>query len=59
MTEGVIIYCYVFLKQVNWISKLGQTEKMCNSILDLYRIPEGGERKCHIGVCVTRKNFKI
>lgn len=29
------------------VSKLGQTEKMCNSILDLYRIPEGGERKSY------------
>lgn len=39
-TEGVIHYCYVFFKTDELVSKLGQTEKMCNSILDLYRIPE-------------------
>ena len=46
-TEGVIHYCYVFFKTDELVSKLGQTEKMCNSILDLYRIPEGGERKSY------------
>ena len=45
--EGVIHYCYVFFKTDELVSKLEQTEKMCNSILDLYRIPEGGERKSY------------
>ena len=45
--EGVIHYCYVFFKTDELVSKLEQTEKMCNSILDLYRIPEGGERKLY------------
>lgn len=45
--EGVIHYCYVFFKTDELVSKLEQTEKMCNSILDLYRIPEGRERKSY------------
>lgn len=45
--EGVIHYCYVFFRTDEVVAKLGQTEKMCNSILDLYRIPEGGERKSY------------
>ena len=45
--EGVIHYCYMFFRTDEVVKKLNQTEKMCNSILDLYRIPEGGERKTH------------
>lgn len=42
--EGVIHYCYVFFRTDEVVEKLGQTEKMCNAILDLYRIPEGREK---------------
>ena len=45
--EGVIHYCYAFFRTDEVVAKLGQTEKMCNSILDLYRIPEGRERKSY------------
>ena len=41
--EGVIHYCYVFFRTDELVSKLKQTEKMCNSILDLYRISEDRE----------------
>lgn len=42
--EGVIHYCYVFFRTDEVVEKLGQTEKMCNAILDLYRIPESREK---------------
>lgn len=45
--EGVIHYCYMFFRTDDVVEKLGQTETMCNSILDLYRIPEGRERKSY------------
>lgn len=45
--EGVIHYCYVFFRTDEVVAKLGQTEKMCNSILDLYRIPEDREKKSY------------
>lgn len=45
--EGVIHYCYVFFRTDEVVAKLGQTEKMCNSILDLYRIPEHREKKSY------------
>lgn len=45
--EGVIHYCYVFFRTDEVVEKLGQTEKMCNSILDLYRIPEHREKKSY------------
>lgn len=45
--EGVIHYCYMFFRTDEVVEKLGQTETMCNSILDLYRIPEGRERKSY------------
>lgn len=45
--EGVIHYCYIFFRTDEVVAKLGQTERMCNSILDLYRIPEGRERKSY------------
>ncbi len=45
--EGVIHYCYMFFRTDKVVEKLGQTEKMCNSILDLYRLSEGGERKSY------------
>lgn len=45
--EGVIHYCYVFFRTDEVVAKLNQTEKMCNLILDLYRIPEGRERKSY------------
>lgn len=45
--EGVIHYCYVFFRTDEVVEKLGQTEKMCNAILDLYRIPEGREKKAY------------
>ena len=45
--EGVIHYCYVFFRTDEVVAKLGQTEKMCNFILDLYRISEGRERKSY------------
>ena len=45
--EGVIHYCYVFFRTDEVVVKLGQTEKMCNSILDLYRIPEDREKKSY------------
>lgn len=45
--EGVIHYCYVFFRTDEVVEKLGQTEKMCNSILDLYRIPEDREKKSY------------
>ena len=40
--EGVIHYCYMFFRTDEVVKKLDQTEKMCNSILDLYRLPEDG-----------------
>lgn len=40
--EGVIHYCYVFFRTDKIVAESNQTEKMCNSILDLYRLPEGG-----------------
>lgn len=46
--EGVIHYCYVFFRTDEVVDKLGQTEKMCNAILDLYRIPEGREKKSYL-----------
>lgn len=45
--EGVIHYCYVFFRTDEVVAKLDQTEKMCNSILDLYRIPEDREKKSY------------
>lgn len=45
--EGVIHYCYVFFRTDEVVEKLGQTEKMCNSILDLYRILEHREKKSY------------
>lgn len=45
--EGVIHYCYMFFRTDKVVGKLGQTEIMCNSILDLYRIPEGRESKSY------------
>lgn len=45
--EGVIHYCYVFFRTDEVVAKLGQTEKMCNSMLDLYRIPEDREKKSY------------
>lgn len=45
--EGVIHYCYVFFRTDEVVAKLGQTEKMCNTILDLYRIPEDREKKSY------------
>lgn len=45
--EGVIHFCYVFFRTDEVVAKLGKTEKMCNSILDLYRIPDGRERKSY------------
>ncbi len=45
--EGVIHYCYVFFRTDEVVDKLGQTEEMCNSILDLYRIPEDREKKSY------------
>lgn len=45
--EGVIHYCYMFFRTDEVVEKIGQTETMCNSILDLYRIPEGRERKSY------------
>lgn len=45
--EGVIHYCYVFFRTDEVVAKLGQTEKMCNSILDLYCIPEDREKKSY------------
>lgn len=45
--EGVIHYCYVFFRTDEVVAELNQTEEMCNSILDLYRIPEGGESKSY------------
>lgn len=38
---------YVFFRTDEVVAKLGQTEKMCNSILDLYRIPEDREKKSY------------
>lgn len=45
--EGVIHYCYMFFRTDEVVDKLGQTATICNSILDLYRIPEGRERKSY------------
>lgn len=45
--EGVIHYCYMFFRTDEVVEKLGQTETMCNSILDLYRIPEDRESKSY------------
>ena len=45
--EGVIHYCYVFFRTDDVIVKLDQTEKLCNSVLDLYRIPEDREKKSY------------
>lgn len=45
--EGVIHYCYVFFRTDEVVKKLGQTEKMCNAILDLYCIPKGREKKTY------------
>lgn len=39
-TEGIIHYCYIFFRTDEVVAKLGQTEKLCKSILDIYRIPE-------------------
>lgn len=38
--EGVIHYCYVFFRTDAVIDKADQTEQLCKSILDTYRIPE-------------------
>jgi len=46
--EGVIHYCYIFFRTDEVVAKLGQTEKMCNSILDLYRFPEDRESKSYM-----------
>lgn len=45
--EGVIHYCYVFFRTDEVVAELGQTEKICTSILDLYRIPEDREKKSY------------
>lgn len=45
--EGVIHYCYVFFRTDEVVAKLDQTEKICKSILDLYRIPEDREKKSY------------
>lgn len=45
--EGVIHYCYVFFRTDEEVAKLGQTNKICNSILNLYRIPEHREKKSY------------
>ena len=38
--EGVIHYCYIFFRTDKTVEKMGRTEKICNNILDLYRISE-------------------
>lgn len=45
--EGVIHYCYVFFRTDEVVAKLGQTDKICNAILNLYRIPEHREKKSY------------
>lgn len=44
-TEGIIHYCYVFFRTDDVVAKLGQMEKLCNSLLDIYRIPEDREKQ--------------
>lgn len=43
--EGVIHYCYIFFRTDEIVKKSNQTKKMCNEILDLYRIPKGRQQK--------------
>lgn len=45
--EGVIYYCYIFFRTDKEVAELGETDKICNSILDLYRIPEQREKKTY------------
>lgn len=45
--EGVIHYCYMFFRTDEVVKKLDQTETMCNSILDLYRMPGDRESKSY------------
>ena len=45
--EGVIHYCYIFFRTDKEVAELGETDKICNSILDLYRIPEQREKKTY------------
>lgn len=39
--EGIIYYTYVFFRTDSTVVESGETEKLCNAILDIYRIPEG------------------
>ena len=48
--EGVIHYCYMFFRTDEVVEKLGQTETMCNSILDLYRIISKFGLKNHFNI---------
>lgn len=45
--EGVIHYCYIFFRTDEVVNKLNQTEKMCNAILDLYRLSESTGKKSY------------
>lgn len=45
--EGVIHYCYIFFRTDEVVAGLGQTNIMCNSILNLYCIPELREKKAY------------
>ena len=45
--EGVIHYCYVFFRTDKIVAKSGQTDEICSSILNLYRIPEDREKKSY------------
>lgn len=45
--EGIIHYCYVFFRTDEIVAKLNQTEKLCDMILDVYRIPEDRESQSY------------
>lgn len=38
--EGIIHYTYIFFRTDVAVVETGDTEKLCNAILDIYRIPE-------------------
>ena len=45
--EGVVNYVYIFFRTSKEVEKLGITAKLCNSILNIYRLPDDIEKESY------------
>lgn len=45
--EGIIHYTYIFFRTDAIVVESGMSEKLCNAILDIFRIQEGRERQSY------------